>query len=154
MKLTVTLAVLLLAIVAMANVAILPPINSQTLIGTGEALTQQNPATLWHMDIRSGDGSYLCQFTVGTSCVIRHLISSECNNGTVKLHFGDGSTKELPNEKFPDLWIVGPGEAEGPRGTIDWKPANIHFIKGTWTRDVAEASKVAEETIREQLSAR
>ena len=151
-----------------------PPLNSATIIGTWEAVMGVHPATLWHMEINKNGNSYMAQITVGgTHCVIRHLVASDIKNGVVKLHFGKGVTKDMPSDALTDLWMIGTGEGIESRGGIDaifcgdaWPdlpppPAKVFgvpegnhlfFIKGDWTRDFAEASKIAERSINEQMS--
>jgi hypothetical protein len=70
----------------------------------------------------------------------------------VKLHFGDGVVKNcsLVHFKPEDIVIEGAGTASKDRGGIVAGPFN--FTKGTWTRNFAEASKIAETAIKEKTS--
>ena len=144
------------------------------MIGTWEAVMGLHPATLWHLEINKNSDSYIAQITVGnTHCVVRRLVASDIKNGVVKLHFGKGAMKEMPNEAFSELWMIGTGSGIESRGGMDamfcgnaWPdspppPAKVFglpegnhlfFIKGAWTRDFAGASKLAEESVKEQMS--
>ncbi len=161
MKFATTLIIFLSASVMIADQVVDPPVTAETLVGTWEALPEQHPPLLWHMEIKKEGVSYLAQITAGTGCIVRPLLSSEIKDGRIRLHFGKASSKEMPNDAAPDIWVIGKGSAvaDPPRGVIEWKsndaPADaaklgVYFIKGTWTRDVAEASKVAEKAIKEQ----
>jgi hypothetical protein len=125
------------------------------------------------MEINKKGDSYLAQITVGTACIVRHLIASDIKDGVVKLHFGRGSTKEMPNDSFFEVWIIGTGSGVESRGGMDlvfcgnsWPDAppphakifglpekdHVFFIKGTWTHDLAEASEIAEKSQIEALT--
>jgi hypothetical protein len=90
---------------------------------------------------------------------VRRLLSSQVKDGTVRLHFEAAPSKELRDMMPYDVWMIGTGNAlaiEGqlymgkdpPRGGLpSAEHYNITFIKGPWTRAVAEASRIAEERI-------
>jgi hypothetical protein len=122
-----------------------PPITRETLVGVWERLQGDNPSTLWRMEINKTGESYLAQITIGMPCVVRHLTFSEIKQGKIRLHF-----EALPGDHSPDVWITGYGEATEGRGVIDWQSETGlgYFLKGSWTRDVADASRKAEESIR------
>jgi hypothetical protein len=144
-------SVLLAATSAFATQVVDPPINNETIIGVWEALWCENPATLWRMEINKTGKSYLAQITVGAACIVRPLVSSEIADGKVKLHFAAvQGTGNLHGVDFADIWIIGSGEGTATRGGID--AGNWHFVKGSWTRDVAQASKTAEESIKQAAS--
>lgn len=158
---------LLFAAAAAADEQPYPPVNTQSIIGVWEALPEQHPALLFHMEMNGDGQSYLVQVTVGSPVyIIRRLISSEIQSGIVRLHFGMGRSGDRTDEIY-DLWIVGTGNASivPSVGVIDArfcfcndppaptyapspKDINIRFIKGTWTRDIAAASREAERLIR------
>lgn len=164
---------LLLAAAAAADEERRPPISIQSIIGVWEALPEQHPPLLFHMEINRDGESYLVQVTVGSQVyVVRSLISSEIKDGSVRLHFGKGSSGD-PTDEVYDVWIVGNGNASlvPDAGVIegrfcicnnppppDYVPSpnenNIRFIKGTWTRDLGEASKRAAAAIRQAISSR
>jgi hypothetical protein len=80
---------------------------------------------------------------VGTKAIVRRLLSAEIAGGKVKLHFGAVQSEGV---EFSDIWIVGTGEGTGSRGGID--AGHWQFVKGPWTRNLATASKAAEDSIR------
>lgn len=170
------LAILLASFIAKANVVVDPPLNTETLIGTWEALQEQHPPLLWHMEINKDGDSYVAEITVGDSgdsaYVVRRLISSEVKDGNVRLHFGNGAAKEMPNQVFSEIWVIGTGSGTETRGGLDAvlsgirldsipppapvfglpEKGHIYFIKGAWTRGVAEASRRAEESLKARKS--
>ena len=150
MRALVVLALMFGGMRVCATQVVDPPINTDTIVGVWEALWCQNPATLWRMEINKSGDSFLAQITVGSSCVVRRLLSSEISEGKVKLHFEAVRDTKLRDVELPEIWIVGSGEATVTRGGID--AGDWHFVKGAWTRDVAEASKKAEESIRERAA--
>lgn len=173
MKLAIPLVILLASLTVMADQVVDPPLSAETLIGTWEALEEQHPPLLWHMEINKEGDSYLAQITVGDSAyIVRRLISSEVKDGNVRLHFGSTSSKELRDVLFSEIWVIGTGSGIETRGAIDailsGKPLNsipppaavfglpekghIYFIKGTWTRDLGEASRKAEQSIKKMSS--
>jgi hypothetical protein len=168
------IAFVLLASPLCGDEVVYPPLNNDTIAGTWEALMELHPATLWHMEINKNGESYMAQITVGSkTCIVRRLVGSDIKNGIVKLHFDKGTIKEMPNEMLFEVWLIGTGHGDESRGGIDavfcgnaWPdspplPAKVFgvpegnhlfFIKGAWTRDFAEASKIAEQSVKEQMS--
>jgi len=142
---TLLVAILIGTSSAVADQVVDPPLTSDTLVGVWERLDGNNPPTLWRMEINETGKSYLAQITVGTRCILRQLTFSEVKEGKIRLHF-----EAPPGEDSPDIWINGYGEGIASRGCIDWDLGNAscHFVKGSWTRKLAEASKEAEESIR------
>ena len=163
MKRAIALLVLI-PLLATATQVVDPPVTAETLVGTWEALPEQHPPLLWHMEIKEKGDSYLAQAIVGGGCCTpQRLLSSVVSGGKVKLHFASAVVKELRDVTLPDIWIIGSGVSTKERGVIEWKNCDdpscagkpgIYFIKGTWTRDVAEASKMVEKAIREQATTR
>ena len=154
MKIVATIAVMITTCAAFATQVVYPPLNTETLNGTWEALVGQNPSfVLFHMEINTKGDSYLTQITVGDRCCfVYRLVSSQIINGNVKLRFGDGSMKDcsLVHYKPEDILIEGSGTATRERGGIMAGP--FYFIKGNWTRDFGEASSIAEKAIKEKIS--
>jgi hypothetical protein len=173
MRLVAGWAILSAPLMVMADQVVYPPLNGETLIGIWEALWPQQPPTLWQMTVNRAGDSYLVEATLGyrvdsSAYIVRRLISSEVKEGSVWLHFGKGSSKDMPNELFPEIWVIGTGSGTEARGAIDAtlsgerlnsipppapvfgssEKGHIYFIKGTWTRDLGEASKKAEQSIR------
>jgi len=79
----------------------------------------------------------------------------------VKLRFRPVGPASAENHGIADLWIEGSAHGGGNISTFRGKmwqngessPGNaddILFVKGAWTRDIATASKEAEEIIQEQ----
>jgi hypothetical protein len=170
MKLILAMATMFASLVAPATQVPRPPVDQKTLVGTWEALLRQHPPLLFHMEIRETGDSYLVQVTVGdTEYVVRRLVTAEVKDGNVRLHFKGTPSKELENVVFYDVWIVGSGNAsldpdagviEGrfcicddvpPPGIPPREQNNIMLIKGAWTRDLGEASKHAEEEIKQAI---
>jgi hypothetical protein len=167
MKAFIALVLALGTVSVGADQVVYPPLTSDTIAGSWEALLPQQPPTLWHVEINKKGESYLAQITVGASCIIRRLVLSDVRDGQVKLHFDKASSHGV---EFPELWIVGTGSGIESRGGIDaivsdkrpdstpppsavfGVPEGTHmfFTKGTWTRDLGEASKTAEKAIKEQ----
>jgi hypothetical protein len=154
MKMPPLLAVIFCAASAVATQVVDPPLTAKTLIGTWEALMGEHPAVLWRMQISEKGDSYLSQITVGnTCCIVYRLLSSEISNGRVKLRFGDGSFKNCSLVDYKpegEIVIEGTGEGTTIRGAIS--AGSFHFFKGNWTRGIAEASKAAEESIKDRAS--
>ena len=162
-----------IALTAPGTQTIYPPLNAVSIVGTWEALLPYDPATLWHIEMRANGDSYMAQITVGTECVIRRLVASDVKDGVVKLHFGKGWIEGKPDEVSPELWMIGTGNGVENWGAFDamfcgnaWPdspppPAKLFgvpekdhmfFRKGTWTRDLGEASRIAGKSIERQIS--
>ena len=166
MKTLTAFAITFAAFAAMATVTIHPPLNADTLVGSWEAVMTPFEGTLWHMEIKEKGESYLAQIEVGArSCVVRSLISSQISDGYVRLHFGTAAPTESRGVESLEIGIVGKGVGIKTEGIIEASISNsnpenlsaesgtkIRFIKGTWTRDLAEASKHAEQCIKEQMA--
>jgi hypothetical protein len=125
-----------------ATTVVHPPLTPETALGVWEALWCQQPATLWRLELNKTGDSYLVQLTVGTEPVVRRLLSSEIVDGKVKLHF---AAARSAGHDFSEIWITGRGEGTSTRGGISAE--GFEFTKGTWTRDVAAASKLAQDSI-------
>ena len=167
MKLTVRFAIVLLPLTLAANTVVYPPLTPETLVGSWEAITIPRPETvvpdaLWHLEVGKKDSdTYLAQVTPdGNSSVVRELISSRISSGAVKLHFAT-ATDSQERIEFPEIWIAGKGFGSQAHGVIDASMFNsdpditlssgngnrIYFVKGTWARDLGNASIVAEKAI-------
>jgi hypothetical protein len=175
MKLRVifSLAACFINLSAPGNETVYPPLDAVSIVGTWEALLPYDPATLWHIEMRAKGESYMAQITVGTQPVIRRLVASEVRDGVVKLHFGKGWIEGKPDQDSPELWIIGTGEGVESQGAFDamfcgnaWPASpppraklfgvpegdHMFFRKGTWTRDLGEASRIAGKSIEKQTS--
>ena len=140
-----------------------PPLNKEEMVGEWEAITQLPlPTFLLRLEFRLYEPSFLVTRSVGSpvSQVFR-LVSSEINDGHVKLRFRPVGPASAENHGIADLWIEGSAHGGGNISTFRAKmwqngessPRNaedILFVKGAWTRDIATASKEAEEIIQEQ----
>jgi len=132
-----------------------PPLNSDTIVGVWEAVSE-DACLLYRMEINKNGESYLALVGAPKAYyrAVFRLVSSDIKEGKIKLHFHDISGKNA----MTDLWIEGKGVWYGGedgeiRGTIAGNDENeekqpIRFMKGTWTRMLAELSKKAEETIK------
>lgn len=157
-----------------ANQETAPPLDRESLVGTWEALVFPPPSDLlFHMQINATGDSYLVEaWRPGPRAgyLVRRLLSAEIKNGAVRLHFG----KPLKGESgpIPDVWIVGkgnftiiegcfifckdcpppgfPSSSDGPPTT---GPGTVTLIKGPWTRALGEASRIAQEKIRDVTGA-
>jgi hypothetical protein len=172
MKLILKLAIVLFSFTAAATQVIFPPVTVETLHGSWEAITTSRPGdidALWHMEIGAKDSnSYLAQVgPKGGVYMLWELLSSRVSNGVVTLHFIKPMAS--PDTGWRELWITGEGAGVATGGYITAKmfdsdpdkvSANrafpesggrkIYFEKGTWTRELAEASKEAEKAIKEK----
>lgn len=132
------------------------PLNSDTIVGVWEAV-QDGVLLLHRMEINKNGESYLALVPPpkGFYRGVFRLVSSDIKEGNIKLHFHTISAKKTA---LTDLWIEGKGVGYGGedgeiRGTIAGNGENeekraIHFMKGTWTRMLAELSKIAEDSIK------
>lgn len=162
-RLTIALATVLAPLLAYAaETPPFPILNAENLVGSWEALYSPSPLgipyALYHLEINKSGDSFLTQTTIGeSSCIVRRLLSSEIKDGIVTLHFASASVPELTGS-FPEMWMTATGYSGEKIGaieaTIKGRNDKIYFSKGTWTRDVAEASKKAEEEIKKAAAAK
>jgi len=140
-----------------------PPLNKERMVGEWEAITQLPlPTFLLHLESRLYEPSFLVTKFVGSpSSQVFKLISSEISDGHAKFRFrpvGDGSEE---GHDIRDVWLEGIAHGGGNVSIFRakmWKDGesppkdaeDILFVKGAWTRDIATASKEAEEIIQEQ----
>ncbi len=140
----------LISLSVSANQETIPSLDKNDLVGTWQALMGQRSPTLFHMEINATGDSYLVQ--------VRRLLSSEVRDGVVRLRFEATQSKELREVMLYDVWIIGTGNAlaieaqlyngkDPPAGPPSAEHYNITFIKGPWTRAVADASRTAEKRI-------
>jgi hypothetical protein len=144
----------ILSSIAAGGEVVMPPLTEKTIVGVWEAIPMQpRPTEILHMEINKDNGSYLVSIFNGSpSHTLFRLVSSEIN----KLHFQNAISNEQPKE----LWFEGRGEGGELEGTMQgklWtnfppppKTDNVFFVKGVWTRGIAEASNRAEEVIKAQ----
>lgn len=108
------------------------------------------------MEINKNGESYLALVfpPKGFYRAVFRLVSSDIKEGNIKLRFHNISGKK---NALMDLWIEGKGvghrEDGEIKGTIAGNGENeekqpVYFMKGTWTRMLAELSKIAEESIK------
>jgi hypothetical protein len=140
-----------------------PPLSKEGMVGAWEAITQLPlPTVLLHFEFRVDEPSFLVTKFVGSSSLqIFKLVSSDVNEGHAKFRFRQILSAPEQGRDVQDLWLEGIAHGGGnvsvfrakmwenaespPKGADD-----ILFVKGAWTRDIAAASKEAEEIIREQ----
>lgn len=132
----------------------LPPLNKKTIVGVWEAIPE-DARLLYHMEINAKGDSYLALNFHPKSPYhgVFKLLSSKIQDGNIKLHFHSITEKDA----LTDLWIDGKGVGHGgDSGVIDGIISSdngktdrqkIKFMKGTWTRNLAEQSKMAEKSI-------
>lgn len=166
MRRTIAVSIALFSLHADATQVVLPPLTVETLRGTWEGLwspgSPPNPTVFYHMEINKDGNSFLAETSVGTrACLVRRLISSEVTDGKVKLRFASTSAADMPGVIFPEVWIVGKGGGTEDDGMIEATLRHnagvedqIYFVKGTWTRDLGEASKKAEEEIKKAAASK
>ena len=140
-----------------------PPLSKEEMVGEWEAITQLPLQTfLLHFEFRLYEPSFLVTKLIGSPVLqIFKLVSSEMNDGHVTLRFRLVQSSREQGGAIHDLWLEGMAHGGGnvsvfrakmwendespPKGAQD-----ILFVKGAWTRDIAAASKEAEEIIKEQ----
>jgi hypothetical protein len=155
----IIIGILISSIVASAWQDPLPPLNNETIIGVWEAVPE-DARLLYHMEIKKKGESYLALFFHPKSPYysIFRLVSSNIKNGNIKLHFHLLFPKE---DALTDLWIEGKGVGYAEDGNIKGTIAGngehqnkqaILFMKGTWTRRLAELSQKAESAIKAKNS--
>lgn len=132
----------------------LPALNSDTIVGVWEAVPG-DARLVYRMEINNNGESYL-SIAFAPNAFYRslfRLVSIDINKGKIKLHFQTVYGKDA----MTDLWIEGMGvgyeESGEIKGTITVNGENerkqkIYFMKGSWTRSLAELSKKAEEIIK------
>jgi len=140
-----------------------PPLNKEGMVGEWEAITPLPlPTFLLYFEFRLYEPSFLVTKFVGSSSLqIFKLVSSDVNEGHAKCRFRQILSAPEQGRHIQDLWLEGIAHGGGnisifrakmwenaespPKGAED-----ILFVKGAWTRDIAAASKEAEEIIKEQ----
>jgi hypothetical protein len=140
-----------------------PPLNKEGMVGEWEAITELPlPTFLIHFEFRLYEPSFLVTKYVGsTGSQIFKLVSSDINDGHAKFRFRPVLPAPEQGSEIRDLWLEGAAHGGGNVSVFRakmWKdgespPPNeesVLFVKGAWTRDIAAASKEAEETIKEQ----
>ena len=151
-----------------ANQETVPPLDLESLVGTWEALEYpQELHLLLHMQINPIGASYLVEATASGVGSIRRLLSAEVKNGFARLHFGKPFYGQSAK---PDCWIVGRADPAIIKGQLilcedcsppefPWSSTNLPMVteitlaKGPWARDLGEASRIAEEKIRDVTGA-
>lgn len=171
-RLLVFIPIVLFCSAVAATEIICRPLTTETLKGSWEAITIPRPGSvtppdqLWHLEVGNKDSdTYLVQMPPGSGgvnmIVVRELVSARISGDTIELHFA-GLTSD-PRRYAPPIWIVGNGGWSAEYAFIDASlfetdphsfssgdGAKIYFCKGTWTRELAEASKAAEKAIKEK----
>jgi hypothetical protein len=140
-----------------------PPVNKEGMVGEWEAITQLPlPTVLVHFEFRLYEPSFLVTKFVGSpSSQIFRLVSSDINEGRAKFHFRPVLPGPEHGSDLWDLWLEGIAHGGGNVSVLRakmWENAesppkdagDILFVKGAWTRDIAAASKEAEEIIKKQ----
>jgi hypothetical protein len=100
-----------------------PPLNKEGMVGEWEAITQLPlPTFLLHLEFRLYEPSFLVTRSVGSpvSQVFR-LVSSEINDGHVKLRFRPVGPASAENHGIADLWIEGSAHGGGNISTFRGK---------------------------------
>ena len=146
----------------------MPPLDLQGLVGTWEALEYpQQLHLLLHMQINPTGESYLVEATPNGVGSMRRLLSAEVKSGSARLHFGKPFYGQSAK---PDCWIVGRADPATIEGQLilcedcsppefSWSSTNLPIVteitlaKGPWARDLGEASRTAEEKIRDVTGA-
>lgn len=172
MKVTGALSIILFSLTATGTQIDYPPLTRETLVGSWEAITIRGvekiyPDQLWHLEVGKKDtDAYLVEISPDKrlpGCVLRELVSARLTGENIELHFA--RPIGLKNDPSPPMWIVGRGFGSAEGGIISGslfmsEPSSfdsgngqkIFFVKGTWTRDLGEASKAAEEAVKRRKS--
>jgi hypothetical protein len=150
-------AVLLASFAVSATQVVFPPLNKDTIIGTWEALSGEGlNVMVARIEISKDGPSFFAYQIVGSPTVnVFLMIGCEITDQKISLRFrgeqpaGGGST---------DWFFEGTGEGEGKDGAMSGrlytqipparKEKNAFFLKGPWTRAVADSSRNVEEGIR------
>jgi hypothetical protein len=127
------------------------------MVGEWEAVPQLPlPTFLLHFEFRLYEPSFLVTTFVGSrASQVFKLVSSDINNGHVKFRFHLNGPESAESHQIPDLSIEGEAHGGGNISTFratlasPWSE-DVLFVKGCWTRDIAGASKEAQEIIEEQ----
>jgi hypothetical protein len=140
-----------------------PPLNKEGMVGEWEAISELPlPTFLLHFEFRLYEPSFLVTKFVGSpGSQMFKLVSSDINEGHAKFHFRPVLPSQEQGGDIQDLWLEGVAHGSGNVSVFRakmWKNAgsppkkaeDILFVKGAWTRDIAAASKEAEEVIKEQ----
>jgi len=140
-----------------------PPLNKERMVGEWEAITQLPlPTFLLHLESRLYEPSFLVTKLLDRRA--RKFLSSYPRKSVMDMRssvsgpVGDGSEE---GHDIRDVWLEGIAHGGGNVSVFRakmWKDGesppkdaeDILFVKGAWTRDIATASKEAEEIIQEQ----
>jgi hypothetical protein len=147
---------------APANVDVYPPLTRETLVGTWEGVygIGRVPVVFHVLIAPRNEDSYMAEiYPENENGRVYRLQTCTITGANVYLRF-----LALPGGDGSEWWIEGEGYGDGKRAWINGRvgtghnarnvgDATFYFAKGTWVRDIGEASRRGEQKISEAQAA-